>query len=443
MRAVVRIALPLILLLMATGPARAQSMEDILNRLFVFQGSGDALFLVGSAGIPSTEVHGDHFIPSEVETNGSLLGVFTNAIATNIANFPLSSTVASQTFSFVGGVPTPTSTSFGPIFAERAQTLGRGRFDVGFNYSSINFSQIRGTPLSDVQFNFIHDNVDFPNCDTIFETDCSDLGAPAWEHDVIALTLDLDIEAEIYAFYASVGVLDWLDVSVAVPVVSLGISGSSVARVEPASTTPLNHFFGGTPENPVLSAQSSASGSTTGLGDVAGRVKARVLDGQELDVALLAEVRLPTGREEDFLGTGETSARGLLIASATLGDFSPHVNAGYAIREGDADDGVLLVAGFDHRLSDWATFAADILGDFAIGDVEEDFPQDATFEVPFQRTVDRTNIPNMRDNRLDGSVGFKLRTGSGVVLVANALIALNDGAMRDRVIPTFGLQYSR
>lgn len=422
----------------------AQSMEGVLNDLFVFQGSGDALFLVGSAGVPSTEAHGDHFIPSEVESNGTLLSVFTNAIASNIANFPLSSTVSSQTFSFVGGVPTPTSSSFGPIFAERAQTLGRGRFDVGFNYSAINFSQIRGTPLDDVRLNFIHDDVDFPNCDVIFETDCSQHGAPAWEHDVISLNLNLDIEAEIFAFYASVGVLDWLDLSVAVPVVSLSLGGTSVARVEPASTTPLNHFFGGTPENPVLEAQSSASGSTTGLGDVAGRAKARVLDGEEVDVALLGEVRLPTGREEDFLGNGHTSARGLLIVSATLGAFSPHVNAGYVVRGGDdTDDAVALVAGFDHRLSEWATFAADILGDFAIGDTGPEFPEEFTFQVPFRRTVEQTNIPNRRDDRLDASIGFKLRTGSGVVLVANALIALNDGAMRDRVIPTFGLQYSR
>lgn len=437
-------AYAILTMLLTTPAVGAQSMESILNELFVFQGSGDALFLVGSAGIPSTEAHGDHFIPSEVESNGTLLSVFTSAIANNIANFPLSSTVSSQTFSFVGGVPTPTSSSFGPIFAERAQTLGRGRFDVGFNYSSINFSHIRGTPLNDVRLNFIHDNVDFPNCDVIFETDCSEHGAPAWEHDVISLNLDLDIEAEIYAFYASVGVLDWLDLSVAVPVVSLSLGGTSVARVEPASTTPLNHFFGGTPENPILEAQSASSGSTTGLGDVAGRLKARILDGEEVDVALLGEVRLPTGREEDFLGSGETSARGLLIASATLGAFSPHVNAGYVVRGGsDTDDAVALVAGFDHRLSDWATFAADLLGDFAIGDSGPAFPEESTFQVPFRRTVQQTNIQNRRDDRLDASIGFKLRSGSGVVVVANALIALNDGAMRDRVIPTFGLQYGR
>lgn len=430
--------------LCSAADAAAQSMESILNDLFVFQGSGDALFLVGSAGVPSTEVHGNHFIPSEVESNGTLLSVFTSAIANNISNFPLSSTVSSQTFSFVGGVPTPTSTSFGPIFAERAQTLGKGRFDVGFNYSSINFSHIRGTPLSDVRLNFIHDNVDFPNCDEIFATDCSQHGAPAWEHDVISLNLNLDIEAEIFAFYASVGVLDWLDLSVAVPVVSLALGGTSVARVEPSSTTPLNHFFGGTPENPILEAQSSSSGQTTGLGDVAGRLKARILDGTEVDVALLAEVRLPTGREEDFLGSGETSARGLLIASATLGDFSPHVNAGYVIRQGaDVDNAVALVAGFDHRLSEWATFAADVLGDFAIGDSGPRFPEEFTFQVPFRRTVEQTNIQNRRDDRVDASIGFKVRSGSGVVLVANALISLNDGAMRDRVIPTFGLQYSR
>lgn len=95
-------------------------MQEALNELFVFAGGGSPLFLVGSAGTGATQVHGAHFIPSEAETNATLLDFFNNAIAANIASFPLSSTVSSQTFVFVGGVPQATSNSFGPIFAERA-----------------------------------------------------------------------------------------------------------------------------------------------------------------------------------------------------------------------------------------------------------------------------------------------------------------------------------
>jgi hypothetical protein len=422
--------------------ARAQSMQSVLNQLFVFGSGQDPLFLAGSAGYPDTQVHGNHFIPSAVDANSSLLGVFNAAIGSDISNFPRSSTVASQTFSFVGGVPTPTSNSFGPIFAERAQTLGRGRFDVAFSYSSIQFSRLRGIPMDGIQLNFLHENVDFPGCDDAFGGDCTLYGIPPLEHDVIRLDLDLRIQAKIYAFNATFGVTDWLDVGVAVPVVGVNIDGSSTATVIPSDVGNIAHFFGGTPENPILSVSKTSTGSTRGIGDVAARTKFRILDGEHTDAAILGEVRLPTGREEDFLGTGHLAARGMFIASSTLGDFGPHVNFGYMHRTGSgASDSFQFATGFDQRFSDWATFIVDLIGDIKTED-SPGFPPPVTFDPPIVTTVQRTNIPNIRDDLLDGSIGFKFRTQGGVVLWTNALVALNDGGLRAGLVGTFGLQYS-
>jgi len=428
------------LLLPAEG--RAQSMSDVFDALFLFSDGKDPLFLAGSAGVEETAAHGDHFIPSETETNGALLGVFKSAIAGNIANFPLSSTVSSQTFRFVNGVPTPTSTSFGPIYSERAQTLGRGRFDVGFSYASFGFDRLRGTPVDDLKLNFVHQNVDFPACDSIFGGDCSDFGLPLVEHDVIELGLDLSIEAQIYAFSVTAGVLDWLDIGVAVPVVSLSINGTSRARIISSLVDSPAHFFGGTPDNPTLEATATSSGSTTGIGDVAARAKVRFLDGEYTDLAALAEVRIPTGRNEDFLGAGDPGFRALLIGSATLGDFSPHVNVGFTVRQADAQSNSLqLAAGFDQRLSDWSTFVIDFLGDFKTED-SLSFPDPLTFDPPIVTTVERSNITNMRDDTIDAAVGFKFRTPGGLILWTNALIALNEGGLRSDVTATFGFQFS-
>ena len=422
--------------------AAGQSMQEVLDQLFIFAGGDEPLFLQGSAGQSATEVHGDHFIPAETETNGALLEIFTGAIASNISNFPLSSTVSSQTFTFVGGVPTPTSSSFGPIFAERAQTLGRGRFDVGFSYTSLGFESLRGAPMDDLELTFLHDNVDFPNCDQIFGGDCSEFGFPSWENDLIRLDLDLDIRAEIHAFTAVFGVADWLDLGVAVPVVQLGIEGSSAASVLPATIEDVQHFFGGTTTTPDLVATSVVDGSTTGIGDVAARAKVKFLESDNLALALLGEARLPTGREEDFLGTGSFGGRGLLIASAAYDGFSPHLNFGYNVRdEALGPDTFIFAAGFDQRLSEWATFVADILGDVQMGDSAE-FPESATLEWPSVRTIELTNIPNRRDDVVSGAFGFKFRTQSGIVLWTNALVALNDGGMRDRLVTTFGFQYA-
>lgn len=440
---VARVGLCVVVLLWSqSAPLEAQTMRDVLNRLFVFSSGNDPLFLGGSAGIPGTQVHGDHFIPSESEANGSVLEFFNAAIASNIAHFPLGSTVSSQTFVFQAGVPTPTSGSFGPIFSERAPTLGRGRFNAGVSYSRLSFSTMRGVPLEDLTLRFVHENSDFPGCDSIFGGDCSEFGTPQFENDVIELRLDMGIQADVFALYAAAGITDWLDFSLAVPVVKVHLRGTSRAQLIP-SETDVFHFFGGTREQPVLDATTSVEDEASGVGDIAARLKARFLRSEVLDMAILGEVRIPTGREEDFLGTGEFGGRGLLIMSGTFGDFSPHINAGFMHRGGEEGGNIELALGFDHRLAPWATLAVDLLSTFQIDEERIAFPEPLEIHEPYHRIIERTNIPNTRDDMIDGAVGIKFRTGSGIVLVANALVALNDGGLRSRVVPTFGVEYGR
>jgi hypothetical protein len=424
-------------------PARGQSLRETLNQLFVFGGGENPLFLVGSADVPATAVHGEHFIPDAEEANATVLDFFNQAIAANIASFPLSSTVSSETFKFAGGVPQATSNSFGPIFAERAQTIGRGRLNAALNYSRLRFSQIRGVDLDDVDLTFVHQNVDFPGCDQIFGGDCSVYGIPQFENDVINLRLDLEIDADVYALSTTFGVTDWLDLSVAVPVIDLDLQGTSTANIVVSTGDQALHFFGGTEENPLLQATTRVSDRTTGIGDVAGRLKARVVDAGTWVFAVLGDVRVPTGREEDFLGRGEWTGGGLLIWSGVFSGFSPHANVGYEFRGGELEqDAVRLAAGFDHRLAGWATLAVDVLGTFRVGEEKLGFPAPVRIDAPFPRTVRRTNIPDRRDDVVDGSLGFKFRTPAGLVLVTNVVVPLNKGGLRPSPIPTLGLEYS-
>jgi hypothetical protein len=423
--------------------AGAQTMTDEFNSLFVFSGGG-ALFLGGTGSVPSVQVHGAHFIPSETEANGSLIGFLNQTIARNVSSFPLSSTVASQTFVFVDGVPTPTSNSFGPIFAERAQSLGRGRLNAGVNYSRLNFNQLRGIPLEQLQLVFVHQNSDFPNCNNIFQVNCAEYGLPLWEHDLITLDLDLDMQAEVSAFYATFGVTDWLDVGFALPVVSFRMAGTSTATILQASGLPALHFFGGTTTAPEFTATKATNASTSGVGDLAARAKIVLVRGEAVDLALMGEVRLPTGSEEDFLGSGSTNARGLFIASSTYGDFSPHLNIGYGYRGAELDQDVIEVAsGFDHRLTEGATLALDLLGTFKVGDEKLPFPEPIVIPGGYRQTVHRTNIPSRNDDIIDGSVGFKFRAGTGFTVVTNLLVPLNNGGLRSSPTPTLGVEYRR
>ncbi len=424
------------------GSLQAQSLRDVFDELFVFGNGSDQLFLAGSAGLATTQIHGDHFIPSQSAGNGALLGFLTSSLAVNVSSFPLPSTVSSETFRFVDGVPTPTSNSFGPITAERAQTVGRGRFNAGVNYSRIPFNSLRGVDLRALELTFTHVDVDFDGCDEAAGGDCTEFGIPQVENDVIDLSLDIGLEAEIFAFFGTFGLTDRVDLSFAIPIVSLSLEGNSRASVDASTTDQALHFFGGTPENPVLDARSAVRGSASGLGDVAVRLKARVTDNPIWNVGVLGEMRIPTGREEDFLGTGDLNTKGVLIVSGLYEEFSPHLNLGFEFRGSDLDQNELeVVLGFDHLLASWATVAVDLLGAFKMGESVLAFPEPIQITSPFPRTVRRTNIPDRQDDIIDGSFGFKFRTGGGLVLVSNFLVALNDGGLRSRVTSTFGLEF--
>src|SRR5690606_37379242 len=292
-----------------TPPAHAQSLRDHFSRLFTFGHCGQPLCL------DVDNNHGDHFIPGVVQGESNMLAFITDAISLSISNIPFTAAVSGQTFSFEQGIPVATAVSPGPIFAERAETMGKGRFLIGANVSGISFDNVRGVPLDRLQLNFTHENVP----DTTLMVD------PPFERDVLHVATSLELNLIVSNVFASFGVSDRIDLGIAVPVVHASLSGSSTARVDPyGASTP--HTFD---ESGATAATSSASGSATGLGDITARLKLNLHQTPTLAAAMLGDVRLPTGREEDFLGSGATTVRILGIVSGRSGNFSPHANVGF------------------------------------------------------------------------------------------------------------------
>jgi hypothetical protein len=428
------------------APASAQSLRSLVDQLFIFGSGEDQLFLAGTAdpnNPASVQAHGAHFIPAAVEGNGALISFLASALGSSVANIPISATSSGQTFRFEGGVPVATSTSPGPIFAERAQTLGRGRVLVGASVNRFRFSSVRGIPLNNVELNFTHVNADFEGCDAIFNGDCTLVGIPGLENDFIELHLDLNMDVTANLFVLTYGLLDNVDIGVAVPVITTNLRGTSTAQVVPFGGTTATHFFAGTADNAELSATRFVEGSSTGLGDVAARIKIRLSQGENAGFAILADGRFPTGSTEDLLGSGETQIRGLGIVSARFGDFSPHANVGYLYRSGDAfADAVLATIGFDQRLSNWATLAVDVVSEFQAGENPLTLPGEHRIDVPFRRTVTPTNIPDIRDDLINASVGFKFTAAPGLVVIANTLWPLNKGGLRATAAWMAGLEYN-
>src|SRR2546430_14703150 len=130
-------------LTLAATSLDAQGLRDKISDLFIFGAGQDPLFLSGTASDQATALHADHFVPSAVSDNGTLISFIGTAISQNVANIPVSATSGGATFHFQGGAPGRTSGSPGPGFARRAPTPGRGRAFFGADVSRQHRSEER------------------------------------------------------------------------------------------------------------------------------------------------------------------------------------------------------------------------------------------------------------------------------------------------------------
>jgi len=428
------------------SPATAQHLRDKISDLFIFGPGEEPLFLAGS-GDPnnpaSLQAHGLHFIPSSNAENGALIAFITDALGSSIGRIPIGSTSGGETFRFEGGVPVKTSTSAGPIFAERAQTLGRGRVLAGISRTGFRFATLRGVDMHNIDLTFTHQNVDFPGCDTQFGADCSLYGVPVLENDAMDFRLSMDLDVRVTSMYITYGITDRFDFGLVVPIVQANFTGESDAQIEPFGGTTVAHYFAGTPDNPVLTAHRQSLGSAAGLGDVALRLKLNMRQTPDAAFAVLLDGRFPTGSKEDLLGAGRFAGRALIIINSRMGDFSPHLNAGYLHHAGnEQNDAVLGTVGFDHRMSDLFTLAADLVTELQVGDSKLPLPGIVTYEAPFRRTLNPTNIPEIRDDVVSGSFGFKMTPARNTTIVLNTLFPLNRGGLRPNLVYTAGIEYT-
>ena len=418
--------------MLALTPQAAQSQLDSLGlrgrvarQLFTFGACGQPLCL------DLTNLHGQHFMPGLASGNAAVLSFLTQSIGESTQRVPLSATSGGATFSVVGGVPVRTSTSAGPIFGERTQTLGRGRFFFGANVTGIEFKSLNGAPLENLELTFSHSN----------EAPSDTLGNPVFENDLMALQLEMAVNVLVGTVAVTAGVTDFLDVGVAVPFVRTQVSGRSVAQFLPFGGTAI-HRFGGTDTDPVLRATATMEGSASGIGDVAARAKLNLGQSQRMGAALLGEMRFATGKEEDLLGSGSSQLRVMALYSAQFGTFSPHVNVGYTMRSSeDQNDALLLGMAADNFLSDWATLAVGIESELQVGDNKFVLPSEIVLQDPFERRIPATNVPNKTGDLIRASLGAKFTVRGGTVLVVNGLFPLREVGLQPDFIWTIGVDY--
>jgi len=414
--------------------------------------------------------HYAHFIGSAQEIINQTVS---SAIATQLAVLPIISPSSGFTYKYDSetGAFVRTMTSFGPIFAERAETIGRGKLMTGSSYQRFRFDSLDGISLHSVPVVFSHVRNTGPG------------NAPeTYESDVITSTNNINVNMDQTMLFGTVGITNRLDVSIAVPIVSVRVGASSNDQIDRVSG-PTFVLDGNPPRilgnphqfpNGTLQNVYSSSGSAAGIGDVTVRVKGNVFQSESVRIALAMDVRTPTGDARQFLGSGAVGIKPFLIVSLRK-RFSPHANLGYqwngksilagnitgasifddstgtaVIQEGPAVKESLPsqffgTLGVDVGLPGRFTLAFDYLGQ-ALHDAPRVFrTTQQTDNIPGGTgTQFLPTISGGKDNVVlsSGSAGFKYNLFNNILLTGNVLFRLDNKGLRQNVTPLAALTYS-
>ncbi len=427
----------------AARPAVAQSSGGLAGLLLRFFSEENPVVLAGNPN-PAFS-HSAHF--RSQENAQGILTQLNAGIAAQLSTFPVGSSSGGFTYTFdeTLGVYNRTTESFGPIFAERPLTAGKGKFSFAVNYQHGTWDRFEGQDLGGGDLNLYLTHEDSNQDGTSLNL---------WfEGDIIKADLAVDLKTDTTVLFANYGLTERLDVGVAVPLQRVDLSARINTSIEPLATSTdpavIHQFEGGGTEFTYLE-----SGSASGLGDILVRGKWNFLRGASASAALGTDLRLPTGEEEDLLGSGATQVKLYGVVGGSPGRFSPRASFGYTFSSGGSDftgdlpDELNYTAGFDLALHPRFTFAADFLGRTLL-DAQRLVQTQETFRYrlrtdPTVRETTRTT-PGTESGNLGlylASVGFKLNPVGRLLVVANVLISMGDGGLQDDITPVIGFDYS-
>jgi hypothetical protein len=254
---------------------------------------------------------------------------------------------------------------------------------------------------------------------------------------------------------ATLGVTDRVDVSVIVPVgyVSLGASTFD-------STSYIVNSNGALIYGPYSNAPTYAAGTASGVGDITFNGKGSLWTGEHSTVAAAMNVRIPTGDDLNYLGSGAWGFNPYLVYSY-LAKVSPHAKIGYQWNSHTelnpsytSANGITSVSGklglpgglqYDAG-ADWAaakhlTLAADLLGTQFLN-TPKLVPTSTTITTTTSSIVLPTSVTGNSSYTINNlSAGLKVNPVRELVFSGNVLLQLNNVGLRSRPTPLIGISY--
>jgi hypothetical protein len=169
-------------------------------------------------------------------------------------------------------------------------------------------------------------------------------------------------------------------------------------------------------------------------------------------IAVGVEARLPTGEQENLLGSGAFGAKAFGAISTTYGRFAPHVNLGYQWNgrsvlagdvstgiKGDLPDDISYGIGADIGIEKRLSVAFDVLGRHS-----PDAPRlaSSTFvSAASPETFHDIAFSVGSLNVVNGAFGLKANVAGTMLVTFNLQFKLNDAGVRSKVTPLVGIEY--
>ncbi len=373
--------------------------------------------------------------------------------------------------------------TLGPIFTERAETIGKHRKFLGVSHQDYHFTSINGQNLNGLSILYKGgDPSSIP------------LGNGKTQPATFNLGLDIRLSQDL-AFF-TYGLTDSLDVSVGIPMVHSAVAATAYnAQVYTGDGNGgggmncwcMNTLVPGTPQTSQAFIGRSAL-AKSGLGDLLVRVKGAVVDRSQAVISVGTDLRFPTGDASNFLGSGTTSVKPFAAVSlyskpsATGVVFSPHFNVGWQFSGKSELGGTLsgtpatatlggeavpyygaplLVAkdylpdvfqwsaGTELALGSRNTVVLDVIGN-QVGWIhgaqivrQASAPGFSPF-APYDAKAAVGLIDGGRGSygQYSGSFGYKAKVMGNLVATFNMLVRLDNNGLTARFVPLYGLSYS-
>lgn len=426
---------------LSTGAAAAQTQPPNLALLFEDIYGPNGLVVASQEVLLDGNTHAAHF-NSAFQSDFRLVNI---ALTSQLAGIPVPSPASGFTYRFDSATGTfvRSTSSFGPILTDRADTIGRGRVAFGFNYQFFSFDQLDGVSLTAVPAVFRHDG---------FE-------AGGGRADVIATQNSIRASVSQFSTALTYGLTNRVDVSVAVPLVRTHlslISNATIHRIGTATNTAVHYF----PDPLAIDGRGSthqffATGSAGGIGDVLVRIKGTVFREGTRSLAAGVDLRFPTGDELNLLGAGAAGVRPFAAFSGAFGPVAPHLNLAYqwngrsvlagdvrSFRKADLPDQLLYAAGADVTVNRHFSIVADLLGQRVMQS-----PRLLQYTLTAAGPAGTVSLPDIRFTTssywmTSGAFGIKTSLAEHLLLSFNLRLAMTDSGLTDRVSPLMGAEWS-